>query len=58
MDKGDAGSFGLQGVFKAYLLAVHENLALVLLMNTGEDIHQGGFTSAVFAHQGVDLATF
>ena len=58
MDKGDAGSFGLQGVFKANLLAIHENLALVLLVNTGEDIHQGGFTSAIFAHQGVDLATF
>ena len=26
------------------------------LMNTGEDVHEGGLASAIFAHQGVNLA--
>ena len=58
MDKGNTCRFGLQRIFKADLLAIYENLALVLLVNTGEDIHQRGLAGAVFAHQRMDLTTF
>ena len=37
-------------------LAVEDDLALVALVDPGQDLHEGGFARAVLAHQGVDLA--
>ena len=36
--------------------AVEEDLALLRLVETVEDVHEGGFAGAVLAQEGVDLA--
>jgi hypothetical protein len=49
---GVAGAFDLDG------LVVHEDLALVRLQQSIQDVHQRGLAGAVLAEQRVDLAGF
>ena len=38
------------------VFSVHRDAAAVLFINTGQHLDQGGFSRAVFPHQGMDLA--
>ena len=52
----DAHFDGGIGVVDVDFLTVQEDPALVGLLDTEEDLHQGTLTGAVLAHQSVDLA--
>ena len=47
---------GVPAVFEVDLLALQENRAAVLAVNTEETFHQRGFSGTVFAHEGVNRA--
>ena len=56
MDESYTVQLGLSWVREGALYAVDGNRTSVSLVNTGEDIHEGGFAGPIFAHQGVNLA--
>ena len=52
----DAQADGIVRLCDLDLLAVHENLAAIGMVETVDDVHQRGLARAVFAQQGVNLA--
>ena len=58
MDHADAQTLGILGGVDGDLFAVHQNGALVRLIDAGEHIHQGRFAGAVLAQKGQDLTGF
>ena len=56
IDGGDVQRLGVLGGVDLHLLPVEQDLALVLGVSAGEDLHQRRFARAVFAQQRVDLA--
>lgn len=56
MHRGNAGGMRIPRRGKSNRLAIDQDFAFVSLMKTGHDLDHGGFASAVFAHQGMDLA--
>ena len=57
VDHGDPRVHGLLGVCRMIGLPVKEDLAAgVLGVNAHQDLHQGGFSGAVFSHQRMDLS--
>ena len=56
MDKGDACGLHLVDGGRRIAFAAKDDLARISRDNAGEDVHQGGFSRAVFAQQSVDLA--
>ena len=59
MDDDDAGIFRFLDVLKFRFLAVVNNLSFIrtIGINTGQNFHQGRFTSAVFAANRMDFTT-
>ena len=55
VNHADSQPFGILRGINGNLFAVHEDLTLVRLIDTGEHIHQGGLTGAVLTQQGEDL---
>ena len=53
---GDPLAQGIHGVVDRNGLAVHQDLAGIHLVNAEHTLHQGGFSGAVFSHQGVHFA--
>ncbi|CAK7023950.1 MAG: hypothetical protein DELT_03327 [Desulfovibrio sp.] len=51
VDHGDSKIPRMQRIADFDLLAIHENIALVFLVNSIDDFHQGGFPRPVFAAQ-------
>ena len=58
MHNADAGLFRGNGIGKVHALPVQKDLALVRLIDTGQDLHQRGFSCAVFTQKRVDLTAF
>ena len=56
MDNADAGTACLDGAVKAAGLAVQNDFALIRLVDTGQNLNQGGLACAVLADQTVDGA--
>ena len=56
MHHGDSLVQGVHGIVDRYRLPVHQDLALIHLVDSEHTLHQGGFASAVFSHQGVHFA--
>ncbi len=55
MDNTDAGVTRLLHITKADFLSIKADRAAVRLKNAAADTNQGGFTGAVFTHQGVNF---
>jgi hypothetical protein len=58
MHHADAGGDRVTGALDSYRLAVDQDLSLVRLQQSVEDIHQGGLARTVLAEQGVNLPGF
>ncbi len=56
IDSGDAVALGVQRRLEFYLLPIHEDAALIGLVHARDYLNKGGFSRAVFTHDGVDLA--
>ena len=56
VDDGDAGARGLAGAGEPHRLAVDRDLAVIVGIDAGQDLHQRRLAGAVLAHQGMDLA--
>ena len=56
MHNADASLFRGNGIGKVHALPVQKDLALVRLIDTGQDLHQRRFSCAVFAQKRMDLA--
>ncbi len=55
MHHADAGRERVAGRTEMHLTPVDRHATLVLRMNAGDDLHQGGLAGAVLADQPVDL---
>ena len=53
---GDSLVQGIHGVVDGHRLTIHQDLAGIHLVNAEHTLHQGGFSGAVFSHQGVHFA--
>ena len=56
MHHGDSFAQGVHRVMNGYRLPVHQNLTLIHFVYAKHTLHQGGFSGAVFSHQGVYFA--
>jgi hypothetical protein len=55
-DNAYAVALGFEWVSEMNFLAMEENFAVIGLEDTGENLGEGAFASAVFAHEDVDFA--
>ena len=56
VDDRDASALGVLNAREANRRALDPDLAVIVDVHTGEDLHQGRFARAVLTHEGVDLA--
>ena len=56
IDHADAARDGVVGTLDVHFLPAHEDLSLVRLIQSIENIHQGGFACTVFPQQSKNLA--
>src|SRR6056297_1207662 len=56
MDEDNALGFCVQRAGHDHRFLVHDNLAFVRLVNAAKHLHQGGFSGAIFTHQGMHFA--
>ena len=56
VDDRDAGALGVLNAGEANRRALDPDLAVIVDVHAGEDLHQGRLAGAVLAHEGVDLA--
>jgi hypothetical protein len=52
----DSSRDGITRILDFEFFAANEYLSLIRLVQTVEDVHQGGFASTIFTKQGVDFA--
>ena len=55
VNNDDPGLLRFPGVVEFHLLSLEGDGSGVLCINAGEHLHQGGFSGAIFAHQGMDF---
>ena len=58
VDHTDARAHGVAGAGEVLDVIVEQDLAFVGLVQTVEDVHQGGLARPIFAQQAVDFAGF
>ena len=56
VDDRDAGALGVLNAREANRRALDPDLAVIVDVHAGEDLHQGRFARAVLTHEGVDFA--
>ena len=56
VDDRDAGALGVLNAREANRRALDPDLAVIVDVHAGEDLHQCRFAGAVLAHEGVDFA--
>ena len=56
VDKHDSRFLSFLGILVRDLLVVHDDCAGISRVDSGQDLHQSGFSCAVFSHQCMDLS--
>ena len=56
MDEHDPRSFCFLGILVSCFLSVHDDRPLVSRINTGQDLHQSGFSGSVLTHERMNFS--